>query len=580
MLCDLSPSELSSVAEEIRRTVLDTVGKNGGHLAPNLGVVELTIALHRVFCSPRDQIVWDVSHQSYPHKLVTGRYMQFHTIRRHQGLSGYTDPGESVHDHFHWGHACTSISASVGLAQARDLKGEDFHVVAVIGDGAMTGGMAFEALNHAGYRQLKLIVVLNDNGMSISENVGALSHRLFQGGKDRSGDSVQFFSALGWAYIGPVDGHDIPPLQAALERAKTTSGPVVVHVVTTKGKGVPYAEDRPDKFHGCGPFDVSTGESKSGAATYSEIFSQTLARLAKVDNRVVAVTAAMPSGTGLSSLPEELHGRLFDVGIAEQHATTFAAGLAKNGMRPVFAVYSTFLQRGYDQVIHDVCLQNVPVVLAIDRAGLVEDGATHQGMFDIAYLRCLPNLVFGAPRDENELQHMLFTGIRHESGPFAFRYPRSSVEGVQMDEELHELPIGRGEVLRQGSDAAIFGLGVYAHVAMQAADELARLGIEARVINPRWIKPLDEALVIEAAQQCKVIVTVEEAVLAGGFGAAVAELLNDRALPVRLKRIGIPDRFVPHGKPIHYLNQFGLSKEGIVQAIRELVACQPVLVTG
>lgn len=604
----LSLPELQALAEEIRQVILETVAKTGGHLAPNLGTVELTLALHTVFHSPKDKLLWDVSHQSYPHKLVTGRLARFHTLRQYQGIAGFTHPEESEHDHFHWGHASTSISAAVGMAKARDLKGERFEVVAIIGDGALTGGMAYEALDHAGHDKTKVIVVVNDNSMSIAPNVGGISQFLarirtgpgYQVVKhqaaemlkhlplvghqafdmvDRWKESVKhfflptmLFEDLGWTYIGPVDGHNILALQAALRQARACKDPVVVHVVTTKGKGVPYAEELPDKFHGGGPFDVATGKFLPGSTTYSEVFGNTMIKLARQDPRLVGITAAMPGGTGLSKYAREFPGRFFDVGIAEQHATTFAAGLAKEGLRPVFAVYSTFLQRGYDQVVHDVCVQNLPVVFAIDRGGLVEDGATHQGVFDIAYLRCLPNLVLGAPRDENELQHMLYTGVRYTGGPFAFRYPRGTAQGVVLDAELKELPVGKGEILRQGRDVAILALGVWAPVAVQAAELLAAEGIEACVVNPRWVKPLDAELVEQVARQTGAVLTVEEAALAGGFGSAVLELLADRGLTgVRVQRLGVPDRFVAHGKPKHFLEQFGLSQEGIARAARELV---------
>jgi 1-deoxy-D-xylulose-5-phosphate synthase len=604
----LTLPELQDLAEEIRQVLLQTVSKTGGHLAPNLGTVELTLAMHTVFESPRDTFLWDVSHQSYPHKLVTGRFPQFHTLRQYKGIAGFTNPEESEHDHFHWGHASTSISAAVGMAKARDLMEEDYHVVAVIGDGALTGGMAYEALNHAGHDKTRVIVILNDNSMSIAPNVGGISRFLarvrtgpsYQAVKHRAAEMLKelpfigsqtfemvdrwkesikhfllptmFFEDLGWTYLGPVDGHDIPALQAALRQAKAATEPVVVHVVTTKGKGVPYAEELPDKFHGGGPFDMATGQFLPGSTTYSEVFANALIKVAKADPRVVGITAAMPSGTALSRYEKEFPGRFFDVGIAEQHAVTFAAGLAKAGVRPVFAVYSTFLQRGYDQVVHDVCVQNLPVVFAIDRGGLVEDGATHQGVFDIAYLRCVPNMTIGVPKDENELQHMLYTGLKYTGGPFAFRYPRSAVRGVILDAKLKELPIGKGEVLRRGSDVAILALGVWAPVALEAADALRAEGIDACVINPRWVKPLDGDLVEEVARKTEAVLVVEEGALAGGFGSAILELLAARGLTnVMVDRIGIPDKFVAHGKPKHFLEQFALSQEGIAAAVRTLL---------
>ncbi|BDG59887.1 1-deoxy-D-xylulose-5-phosphate synthase [Caldinitratiruptor microaerophilus] len=603
----LSVPELERLAGEIRQVVVETVARTGGHLAPNLGVVELTLALHTVFSSPQDKILWDVSHQSYPHKLVTGRLPLFHTLRQVGGLAGYTHPAESPHDHFHWGHASTALSAAIGLAKARDLAGETYDVVAVVGDGALTGGMAFEALDHGGHDKTRVIVVLNDNSMSISPNVGGISQLLarirtgphYQALKqqaaevlkglpvfgpqafdvvDRMKEGVKhlllptmFFEDLGWTYLGPVDGHNLTALQAALRQARSLREPVVVHVVTTKGKGIPYAEELPDKYHGGGPFDIATGRFLPGATTYSEVFGNTMVRIAREDPDVVAITAAMPGGTGLSRFAREFPDRFFDVGIAEQHAAAFAAGLAKGGKKPVFAVYSTFLQRAYDQVIHDVALQGLPVVFAIDRAGLVEDGATHQGVFDVAYLRCVPGIVVGAPRDENELQHMLYTGIRYRGGPFALRYPRGKAQGVPLDAELRELPIGKGEVLRPGRDAAVLALGVWAPAALAAARALEAEGLDVMVADARWVKPLDLDLVREAAATGR-IVTVEEAALAGGFGSAVLEALADLGLSgVEVRRLGVPDRFVPHGRPAHYLEEIGLSAEGIAAAVRDVV---------
>ncbi len=608
----LSLPELKVLAEDIRQVILETVARNGGHLAPNLGTVELTLALHTVFESPKDKILWDVSHQSYPHKLLTGRLERFHTLRQANGIAGFTNPAESEHDHFHWGHASTSISAAVGMAKARDLKHENFDVVAVIGDGALTGGLAYEALDHAGHDKTRVIVVLNDNSMSIAPNVGSISQLLarirtgpeYRGVKHRASRALvslpwvgkplldlidrwkeatkrfflgnMFFEDLGWTYIGPVDGHNIPVIQAALRQARSLNEPVVIHVVTTKGKGVPYAEELPDKFHGAGPFDLATGKFLPASTTYSDVFGNTMLKIAKADPRVVAITAAMPGGTGLSKFAKEVPDRFFDVGIAEQHATAFAAGLARGGMRPVFGVYSTFLQRAFDQVEHDVCVQNLPVVFAIDRGGLVEDGPTHHGAFDVSFLRALPNLVLGAPKDENELQHMLYTGVRYTGGPFAFRYPRGTAQGVLLDAELQELPIGQGEVLREGRDVAILALGVWAPVALKAAEQLALEGIEAWVVNPRWVKPLDADLVERVARDTGCLITVEEAALAGGFGSAVLETLAARGLAdVRVKRLGIPDQLVPHGKPQYYLEQFGLSAEGIALAAREAVTAAP-----
>jgi 1-deoxy-D-xylulose-5-phosphate synthase len=606
-LKSLTLAELTALGEEIRQTILTTVAKTGGHLAPNLGVVELTLALHLVFDSPKDKILWDVSHQSYVHKLLTGRYERFGTLRQYGGIAGFTDPKESVHDHFHWGHASTSISAAVGMAKARDLQGEDYAVVAVIGDGALTGGMAYEALNHAGHDKTKLIVVLNDNSMSIAPNVGGISQYLarirtgpsYQRVKHEVADALKqfpilgqqafdfvdrlkegvkhlmvqnmFFEDLGLTYIGPVDGHNIPLLQQALRQAHAYPGPTVVHVVTTKGKGVPYAEELPDKFHGGGPFDIQTGKFAPGAVTYSEVFGNTMRKLAAIDSRVVAITAAMPSGVGLTKFAQEFPNRYHDVGIAEQHGVTFAAGLAKAGMRPFFAVYSTFLQRAYDQVIHDVAIQNLPVVFALDRGGLVEDGATHQGVFDVAYLRTIPRMVAMAPKDENEMQHMLYTGLHH-GGPIALRYPRGKAQGVPMDDSFQLIPIGRGELLREGRDVTLVGLGTMAPVCLAAAELLAEEGIEAAVVNPRFIKPLDRELLLRMARETGALVTVEEAYVTGGFGSAVLELLSEEGMAVPVKRMGIPDQFVGHGKPDYYLKEFGLTPDGVAKAAREFVA--------
>ncbi len=602
----LSTQQLLDLGEEIRQVILQTVASTGGHLAPNLGVVELTLALHTVFDSPHDKILWDVSHQSYVHKLLTGRFERFHTLRQYQGIAGFTNPEESIHDHFHWGHASTSISAAVGMAKARDIKGDHYEVIAVIGDGALTGGMAYEALDHAGHDKTKMIVILNDNSMSIAPNVGGISNYLarirtgpsyqrvkhdvaealkqipFVGAQafefvDRLKEGVKhllvhnmFFEDLGFTYIGPVDGHNLPGLQAALRQARSYPGPTVVHVVTTKGKGVPYAEELPDKFHGGGPFDVKTGKSAPGAVTFSEVFGNTMVKLAQLDPRVVAITAAMPSGVGITRFAKEFPNRYYDVGIAEQHGVTFAAGLAKQGMRPVFAVYSTFLQRAYDQVIHDVAIQNLPVVLSLDRGGLVEDGATHQGVFDMAYLRAIPGMVVMAPQDENELQHMLYTAVGH-NGPISLRYPRGKSVGVPMDDQFQALEIGRGELLRDGSDVTLVGVGTMTQACLGAAEILAQEGISAAVVNPRFIKPLDANLLVRAGQKTGAVLTVEEGYLSGGFGSAVLELYSEHGVTARVQRVGIPDEFVPHGAPKIYLERYGLTPNGVAARARELV---------
>ncbi|MCL5779965.1 MAG: 1-deoxy-D-xylulose-5-phosphate synthase [Firmicutes bacterium] len=603
---NLSLKQLKSLADEIRDTIIQTVAETGGHLAPNLGVVELTLALHRVFNSAVDRIIWDVGHQSYVHKLLTGRQVQFATLRQYGGISGFPKPEESIHDAFATGHSSTSISAALGMALARDLKGDPHSVVAVIGDGSLTGGMAFEAMNHAGHLKTNLIVVLNDNEMSIAPNVGALSgylsrlrtdpmyskgkdeiaellQKLPHGSKllkvvDRLKDSFKYlvvpgmlFEELGFTYLGPVDGHDIKAMMTMLQQAKTVSGPVLVHVLTQKGRGYQPAEENPDRFHGVGPFDVATGtvkKSGDGAPSYTEVFGKTLVKLAQEDDKIIGITAAMPDGTGLNSFAREFPKRYFDVGIAEQHAVTMAAGMAMTGYRPVAAIYSTFLQRAYDQVLHDVCLQNLPVTFALDRGGLVgDDGPTHHGVFDIAYLRNIPNMVIMAPKDENELQHMLKTAVYH-SGPVAVRYPRGNGEGVPMDEELQRLPIGKGEILREGSDVLLIAIGNMVRETLKAAQSLSAQGIEAAVINARYVKPLDEELILDYARRTKNAVTIEEHVLMGGFGTAVLELFEAAGLTdVKVKRIGIPDEFVEHGKQNILRANYGLTAEGIIETV-------------
>ncbi|PHJ39935.1 1-deoxy-D-xylulose-5-phosphate synthase [Desulforamulus profundi] len=603
---NLSLKQLKSLADEIRDTIIQTVAETGGHLAPNLGVVELTLALHRVFNSAVDRIIWDVGHQSYVHKLLTGRQVQFATLRQYGGISGFPKPEESIHDAFATGHSSTSISAALGMALARDLKGDPHSVVAVIGDGSLTGGMAFEAMNHAGHLKTNLIVVLNDNEMSIAPNVGALSgylsrlrtdpmyskgkdeiaellQKLPHGSKllkvvDRLKDSFKYlvvpgmlFEELGFTYLGPVDGHDIKAMMTMLQQAKTVSGPVLVHVLTQKGRGYQPAEENPDRFHGVGPFDVATGtvkKSGGGAPSYTEVFGKTLVKLAQEDDKIIGITAAMLDGTGLNSFAREFPKRYFDVGIAEQHAVTMAAGMAMTGYRPVAAIYSTFLQRAYDQVLHDVCLQNLPVTFALDRGGLVgDDGPTHHGVFDIAYLRNIPNMVIMAPKDENELQHMLKTAVYH-SGPVAVRYPRGNGEGVPMDEELQRLPIGKGEILREGSDVLLIATGNMVRETLKATQSLSAQGIEAAVINARYVKPLDEELILDYARRTKNVVTIEEHVLMGGFGSAVLELFEAAGLTdVKVKRIGIPDEFVEHGKQNILRANYGLTAEGIIETV-------------
>ena len=609
-LQSLSVDRLNKLAGALREEIITTVSKNGGHLAPNLGVVELTLALHTVFKTPRDKIIWDVGHQSYVHKLLTGRRQEFHTLRQAGGISGFPRPVESSHDCYGTGHSSTSISAALGLALARDLKGEQHSVVAVIGDGAMTGGLAFEALNHAGHLHRNLIVVLNDNEMSISHNVGALSEYLgrmrtdpkYTRGKDeveqllrkiptigpkvvrvveRLKDSMKyflvpgmFFEELGFVYLGPVDGHNIQAVSNALKQARAGGGPVVVHVLTQKGRGYPPAEENADLFHGIGPFEIKTGEVKKSPAppSYTEIFGSTIVELARKNPQICAITAAMSSGTGLNDFAKQYPDRFFDVGIAEQHAVTLAAGLATGGYRPVVAVYSSFLQRAYDQIIHDVCLQNLPVTFVVDRAGLVgDDGATHHGMFDCSYLRPVPNMVIMAPKDENELQHMLKTAVEHP-GPCAVRFPRGNGTGCIMDEIPAPLPVGKAEVLREGRDLTILALGTAVSLALEAAKTLAGYGIHTTVVNARFVKPLDEDCIIRYAMRTAKIITVEENALAGGFGSAVLELLTDRQMyGVRVRRVGIPDHFVEHGRPDQLKAYCGLAAEHLVEQALEML---------
>ena len=600
---------LEKLADELRQEIVSTVTTTGGHLASNLGVVELTIALHRVFSSPDDKIIWDVGHQSYVHKLLTGRKKRFDTLRQYEGLSGFTSREESEHDPFGAGHASTSISAALGMVTARDLAGDDYHIIAVIGDGAVTAGMAFEALNHAGHLGSKLIVVLNDNGMSISPTVGALAKvlsrvrlnqrlrkakkrgekmvtRLPMGKKIwRLGQLIEerakgvlaptpIWGALGFSYDGPVDGHNIHDLEQALTRVRDAyQGPTLVHVVTTKGKGHQPAESDAVYFHGIS----AEGKSEKEIPTYSEVFAQTILKIAREEPKLVVITPAMPEGNCLSVVEAEFPDRVFDVGICEQHAVTFAAGLATQGYIPVVAIYSTFLQRSFDQIIHDVCLQNLPLVLAIDRGGIVgDDGKTHQGTFDISYLSLIPNLVVAAPQDENELQHLLYTAIK-SGRPVAVRYPRSIGLGVEMDSTLLEIPIGKSEVARYGEDVAILAIGSMVAPAREAAEKLASLDIEATVVNARFAKPLDSSLISDLAGRIKRLVTVEENVLSGGFGSSVMRLLQESGISdVQTINIGIPDQFIEHGTQAFLRAKYGLDAEGIVKRTLTLFPeCSP-----
>jgi 1-deoxy-D-xylulose-5-phosphate synthase len=606
----LPPELLPRVAQEIRDKIISTVAKTGGHLAPSLGVVELTIALHYVFNTPRDKIVWDVGHQAYAHKLLTGRQERFHTLRQYGGISGFPKRSESPYDSFDTGHSSTSISAALGMACGRCLKRELGRVVAVIGDGALTAGLAYEGLNNAGDLNKNLIVVFNDNGMSIAPNVGALTSffsrklttrymvllkkqmeymlRSFPGiGEElyawarKSEEAVKgfftpgmLFEAMKFNYLGPVKGHRLDHLIETFENVKNLHGPVLVHVLTTKGKGYAPAENDPTSFHGLGKFDPDTGiatKSVSEVPSYTQVFGETLVRLAQENKKIVAITAAMPDGTGLVDFRSRFPDRFFDVGICEQHAVTFAAGLALEGMKPVATIYSTFLQRAYDQVLHDVCLQNLPVVFALDRGGIVgEDGETHQGLFDLSYLRSLPNMVLMAPKDEDELRHMLYTAVEHP-GPIALRYPRGQGVGVAFSPTLHRIAIGKAEVVREGEDLLILAIGGTVAPALAAADQLEKQGYQVTVVNARFVKPLDEQLILTLAARRGRVLTVEENVAMGGFGSAVLELLSDHGLLVPVKRLAIPDVFVEQGASGILREKYGLDAKGIVKGALELL---------
>jgi len=608
----LDSEELERLCYEIREEILSTVSKNGGHLASNLGVVELTTALHYVFDFPRDKLVWDVGHQSYAHKLLTGRKDRFHTLRQYEGISGFPKRDESVYDAFDSGHSGTSISSALGMAEARRLKGEEGRVIAVIGDGSMTAGLAFEGLNQAGHINQDLIVILNDNEMSISRNVGALSsylNRLMTGqfvnrfrdemkgfletlpgiGKSvlrfakQAEESLKgffmpglLFEELGMQYIGPIDGHRLDYLIETFQNIKKLRGPILVHVITKKGKGYPPAEMNPDRFHGVPPFVIETGELRSDSSkklpTYTEVFGETLCQLAIENKRLIAITAAMQNGTGLEEFARKFPDRFYDIGIAEQHAVTFAAGLALEGMKPVVAIYSTFLQRAYDQVLQDVCLQNLPVVFALDRGGIVgEDGPTHHGLFDFSYLRHIPNLIVMVPKDENEFQHMIKTATECPT-PVAFRYQRGKGVGVKKEAALQSIDIGKGEILREGEDILIIALGSTVYPSLRAAEKLADVGVQAAVINSRFLKPLDGNLLCDWAQRTGKILTVEENVLQGGFGSAVLELFQERSLfSIQVKRLGIPDTFVEHGPQTLLREKYGIDENGIFKGVKEML---------
>ncbi len=606
----LKPEQLPALAEEIRQFLLETVSITGGHLGSNLGAVELTIALHYCFDSPFDKVIWDVGHQAYTHKILTGRRDLFHTQRQYKGISGFPKRSESEHDAFGAGHSSTSISAGLGMAAAADLAGSKNHAIAVIGDGSLTGGMAFEALNQAGHLKKNLIVILNDNEMSISKNVGAFSSfisrkmtgRYFrdlkkemQGllknipaiGTDilhfarRAENSLKsfltpgsLFEALGFDYLGPLDGHDLVQLVEVFNNINELDGPLLVHVMTTKGKGYKFAEDMPDKYHGVGTFDIATGKgaAKAASKSYTDVFGEAIIRLAEEDPKIVAITAAMPEGTGLNGFAKRFPDRFFDVGIAEQHAMAFAAGMAADGFRPVTAIYSTFLQRAYDQVFHDICLQKLPVTIAMDRAGLVgDDGPTHHGVFDISYLRHLPDMTLMAPKDENELRHMLKTAV-YSGVPMALRYPRGAGYGVEMDSELKILEIGKGEELLDGKDLTIIAIGATVYPALEAAENLRRNGFDVGVVNARFVKPLDADLILSVARRTGRIITVEENALQGGFGSAVLELLYDNNLQnVKVKRLGIPDHYIEQGSQAQLREDVGIDAEGIAAAAADFM---------
>ena len=599
----MRPTDLPILAKEIREEIIRTVSKVGGHLASNLGVVELTLALHYVFDTPRDRLVWDVGHQTYAHKLITGRRQTFQTLRQCGGISGFPRREESPCDAFGTGHSGTSISAALGMAQARCIKGEGHRVVAVIGDGSMTAGLAFEGLNQAGAMDKDLVVVLNDNELSISPNVGALSsylNRLMTGQLARRfRDEVKsflkrlpdpalkwakyaeetfkgfflpglLFEELGFQYVGPLPGHKIDDLIETFRNVKQLHGPILVHVITSKGKGYLPAEKDPVAFHGVNPFCPESGEilkAKGGCLSYTEVFGRTMVKLGRENPCLIGITAAMPQGTGLDAFAGEFPTRFFDVGIAEQHGITFAAGLAAEGFIPVVAVYSTFMQRAYDQILHDVCLQNLPVVLALDRGGIVgADGPTHHGLFDFSYLRHIPNLVVMAPKDENELQHMLKTAAQC-GRPVSLRYPRGNGWGGPLDPELKELPLGKAEVLERGKDMVILAIGSTVRPALQAASRLKARGVAATVVNARFVKPLDEELIVSLAEDTRRFLTVEENALQGGFGSAVLELLGEKRFTgIACKRLGIPDTFVEHGSQEILRSKYGIDAEGIFQA--------------
>lgn len=615
-LKDLNKKQLEALAGDIRAFLIEKCSATGGHIGPNLGVVELTIALHKAFNSPKDKFLWDVGHQAYVHKILTGRADQFDTLRQFKGLCGFPKLVESEHDMWETGHSSTSLSAAMGMAAARDIKNDNNYVVPIIGDGALTGGMALEALNHIGHEQSKVIVILNDNEMSIAPNVGALHNVLGRlrtakeyskakeeleslmlkipvvGDKlastaERVKDSLKylvvsgvFFEELGFKYLGPIDGHDFDALEATIEQAKKAKGPVLLHVITKKGKGYkPAEEDTVGTWHGTGPYKMETGafvKSATKGPAWSSLVAESVRKEMQTDERIVTITPAMPVGSKLEGIQKEFPKRFYDVGIAEQHATTMAAGLATQGMKPFLAIYSTFLQRAYDQVLHDIVRPNLNVFIGIDRAGLVgADGETHQGVFDISFLRHMPNLVLMMPKDENEGQHMVKTALEH-NGPIALRYPRGNGLGVEMDAEMKAIPIGSWEVLREGNDAVILTFGTTIPMALAAAETLATRGIDVRVVNARFIKPLDATMLREMMTADLPILTLEESMLQGGFGSAVLEFAFDNGFRPSLDRIGIPDQFVEHGDVDSLLAEIDVTAEETVKRIEKLVAQKQV----
>ncbi|MCM3710932.1 1-deoxy-D-xylulose-5-phosphate synthase [Sporosarcina luteola] len=605
-LKQLDKEKMTELAEEIRKFLIENLSVTGGHIGPNLGVVELTIVLHKLFNSPKDKFIWDVGHQAYVHKILTGRANQFGTLRQYKGLSGFPKMSESEHDVWETGHSSTSLSAAMGMAAARDMQGGSNHVIPIIGDGALTGGMALEALNHIGHLKTNMIVILNDNEMSIAPNVGALHDILGKlrtagkynsvkdeleyilkkipavGGKvaaaaERVKDSLKyllvsgvFFEELGFTYLGPIDGHDFNDLERNLQYAKKVEGPVLLHVITKKGKGYTPAEnDKIGTWHGTGPYKIETGDfvkSNTTAPSWSGLVAETVRTIAREDKRIATITPAMPVGSKLESFAAEFPDRFFDVGIAEQHAATMAAGLATQGMKPFLAIYSTFLQRAYDQMLHDITRQKLNVFIGIDRAGLVgADGETHHGVYDISFLRHMPNLVIMMPKDENEGQHMVKTALEYDDGPIAMRYPRGNGLGVVMDKKLKTIPIGTWEILREGADVSILTFGTTIPMALEAAELLAKKGIHVKVVNARFIKPMDIAMLDQLFSTGKPIVTVEEAALAGGFGSAVMEYAHDVSASVSISRIGIPDEFIEHGSVDKLFEEIDLTVENVVR---------------